>query len=68
VTPEAERPTESAAASSAAKLPPFKRDAPASTTLPLLSKVTEAPATLLFNDVDEDAPMCDPNDPDCELV
>ena len=30
--------------------------------------VNELPPTLLFNDVSDDAPMCDPNDPDCEVV
>ena len=40
---------------------------------PLPSSDVEAavnglPSTLLFNDVSDDAPMCDPNDPDCEVV
>lgn len=76
--PETERPAEPAAAPHVVKLPPFKRGAPASIVLPAITlapapaanadPASAAPSTLLFNDVSDDAPMCDPNDPDCELV
>jgi hypothetical protein len=77
-----ERPAEPAAASNpaahpAAKLPPFTRGSlptlgqPLTSVLPAVNAdgvLVEAPSTLLFNDVAEDALMCDPDDPDCELV
>ena len=73
-----ERPTPEATAEPAtSKLPPFKRGVLPAIGQPLTSVLpsakadgaaTEAPSTLLFNDVADDALMCDPNDPDCELV
>jgi len=59
------------------KLPPFKRGELPALASPLVSlrpsgdsdvALDEAPSTLLFNDVSDDAMMCDPNDPDCEVV
>ena len=60
-----------------AALPPFKRGALPAIARPLVAlrpsnevdvAVSEPPSTLLFNDVSEGALMCDPNDPDCEIV
>ncbi|MSP22843.1 MAG: hypothetical protein EXR66_07515 [Dehalococcoidia bacterium] len=60
----------------ASKPPPFKRGALPVLTQPLVSALpstnvaaaVEAPSTLLFNDVSDGALVCDPNDPDCEVV
>jgi hypothetical protein len=73
-----ERPTPAPA--DASKLPPFKVGARAALPMivqPLISALpsanadtdaAEAPPTLLFNDVSDDALVCDPNDPNCEVV
>ena len=68
-----DQPTDEAVRST---LPPFKRGAQPTLAGPLLSPGplsdsaagNEPASTLLFNDVSVDAPMCDPNDPDCEVV
>jgi hypothetical protein len=75
--PDEKRQSETTEPTAASKLPPFKRGALPALARPLVSllpsrnadaAVDEAPSTLLFNDVSDDALMCDPNDPDCEVV
>jgi hypothetical protein len=54
-------------------VPPFKRAAPPTLAPPLAlgqppaDGPREAPPALLFDDV-AGGPVCDPNDPDCEVV
>jgi hypothetical protein len=59
------------------KLPPFKRAGLLTLAAPLVAlrpsgesdaAANEPPSTLLFNDVSDDALVCDPNDPDCEVA
>jgi hypothetical protein len=72
-----ERPAEAAAPGAASKLPPFKARPLPGLVQPLVQalpgaapagEAVDVASTLLFNDVSDDALVCDPNDPDCEVV